>query len=226
MANSKRKRANKTYTARPTTETAEVSHPTVTGHTQYVDRVTDTLTSMYNRRQLTQLQFAAGDRYRMSHEMTTASSGGAMDFDRARGSSGPSQGISLTYMIAADCCRDAKLKLYPNHFALVHRICVIGLTIEAAAKQLYDERYDGPWPPYLKNAGYNFRQALDKLAEMWWPDSRTKRDPKTGEEIRPMRSMRKERPVVTNAKAVPQASSVAHATRDKVYRGTQKRDRA
>ena len=148
-----------------------------------------------------------------------------MDFDRTRGSSGLSPTPALTFLLAAEITSQAKLRLYPRDFAIIHRVCVQGYSIEQAAKQLYDTKWDGEWPAYLREAGHKFRTGLDVLADMWWPDSRTAVDKKTGQEIRPMRSMRTERPVVTNAKAVPQASSVAHATRDKVYRGTQRKER-
>lgn len=161
----------------------------------------------------------------MAHEMTYASSGGSMDFD-PRGSSGVSPTPALTFLIAADLVRDARLKLYPVDFAVVHRVCVLGLTIEQAASQLYQGRADIPWPAYLRRAGMRFREGLDQLADMWWPDAKTKTDPKTGEEIRPMRRTMTERAQVTNAPPPDRvASAVAHATRDKVYRGPQRRER-
>lgn len=227
MANSKRKRDDKFHTARQRTERDEVSHPRLEGKTEFVDRISDTLTSMFNRKQISQLQFGAGDRYRMAHEMTSASSGGSMDFDRARGSRGTAPVCpALTFLLAAECTSQARLMLYPVDFALVHRVCVIGLTIEAAARQLYDPQFDGDWPPYVRRAGTRFREGLDRLADMWWPDSRTPVDKKTGEEIRPIRGSMDERSTVTNVQVVSPSPSVAHATRDKVFRGTQRRERA
>lgn len=149
-----------------------------------------------------------------------------MDFDRARGSTGTAPVCpALTFLLAAECTSQARLKLYPKDFAIVHRVCVIGLTIEAAARQLYDPQYHGDWPPYVRNAGVRFREGLDQLADMWWPDSRAPVDKKTGEEIRPIRGAMTEKPTATNVEAVAQSSAVAHATRDKVYRGPQKRER-
>lgn len=227
MANSRRKKDKGPTTARPKTETAEVSHPRIEGKTEFVNRVMDTLTSMFNRRQISQLQYGAGDRYRMAHEMTSASSGGSMDFERARGSSGMSPTPALTFLLAAELVSEAKRKLYPVDFAMVHRVCVIGLSIEQAAKQLYDERFDGEWTPYVRRAGTRFREGLDILADMWWPDARTMVDKKTGQEIRPMRATVVERAEVTDAPPPDRVpSAVAHATRDKVYRGPQRRERA
>ncbi len=224
MANTKRKRSAGPTSARPKTETAEVASPFTAGKTDYVARVMDTLTSMYNRRQITQLQYGAGDKYRSAFEMTSASSGGSMDFERARGSSGLSPTPALTFLLAAEITSEAKKKLYPIDFAMVHRICVVGLSVEQAARQLYDERFDGDWPPYVRRAGTRFREGLDQLADMWWPDAKTKTDPKSGEEIRAMRNIRTERAEVTDAPPPDRgASRTVHATRDKIYRGVQKR---
>lgn len=164
----------------------------------------------------------------MAFERLSGSSGGALDFDRARGGTIiPSQGPALQYSIAADVCNDAKLKLYPVDFAVVHRVCVLGFTLEQAARQLYEGRADVPWPAYLRRAGMRFREGLDQLADMWWPDARTMVDKKTGQEIRPMRATVVERAEVTDAPPPDRvASAVAHATRDKVYRGPQRRERA
>lgn len=223
MANNKRKRV---IGARPRTETAEVASPYTLGKTDRVERISDTLTSMFNRKQLTQLQFSAGDRYRMSWEMTSASSGGSMDFDRVRGSSGPSTGFADMFIAAANDVHQVKLKLInPQTYAMVHRVCVVGLTIEQAARQLHDPKWHKRWKTYLKEATFRFHTGLDDMAENWWPDSRTRRDPKTGEEIRPMRRTMTERAEVTDVVTVAPSSSVAHATRDKVYRGPQRRER-
>jgi hypothetical protein len=225
VADTQRKKNRGPTTARPRTEKAEVSGAYTAGKTDVVERVIDTLTSMFNRRQITQLQLGAGERYRVAHEMTSASMGGSMDFDRVRsGSAGAAhQTPAMTYLLAAETVSEARKRLYPRDFAIVHRVCVLGLTIEQAARQLYDSQWDGEWTPYVRQAGWKFRNGLDALADMWWPDSKTKTDPKTGEEVRPMRRTRTERATVTDAVTVAPSSSVAHATRDKVYRGVQKR---
>jgi hypothetical protein len=179
---------------------------------------------MFNRRQISQLQYAAGDRYRCAHDMTYASSGGSMDFDRARGSSGLSPTPALTFLLAAETVSEAKRRLYPRDFAIVHRVTVLGMSIESAARELYDPRFDGEWTPYVRQAGWKFRNGLDALADMWWPDSKTKTDAKTGEEIRPIRNIRTEKAKVTDAPPPDRGGSkVVHATRDKIYRGVQKR---
>jgi hypothetical protein len=220
LANSKRKRDT---TARPKTETAEVASPYTLGKTDRVERISDTLTTMFNRRQISQLQFGAGDRYRSAWDMTYASSGGSMDFERARGSSGLSPTPALTFLLAAETVSEARKKLYPKDHAIIHRVAVLGLTIEQAARQLYDSRWDGEWAPYVRQAGWKFRNGLDALAEMWWPDARTKTDPKTGEEVRPMRRFMTEKAEVTDAPPPERGKSGAvHATRDKVYRGVRR----
>lgn len=223
MADSKRKRDKKAKTAQPRTERDEVSHPRLSGQTEFVVRIMDTLTSMLNRRQISQLQFGAGDKYRLAHEMTSASSGGSMDFDRARGSSGLSPTPALTFLMAAETVSEAKKRLYPKDFAIVHRVCVLGLTIEQAAKQLYDSQWDGEWAPYQRQAGWKFRNGLDALADMWWPEARSKMEKRTGQESRPIRAAMTERPVVTDVVVVPRSVAVAHAEDGKVSRGQSQR---
>lgn len=181
---------------------------------------------MFNRRQINQLQFGAGEKYRNAHDATTMSMGGTMDFDKVRGGSGIAS-PALQQLQAADIIDEAEKLLYNFDLAMIHRVCAQGFTIEQVAKQMYDEQFDGAWQSYLTEAGRKFRQGLDQLADMWWPDSKVKKDPKTGEEIRPMRSMMTERATSTDAEAVPVSSKVAHATRDKVYRsGEKRRERA
>ena len=212
-----KKRAPTITLARPKTETAEVAHPRVPGKTEFVDRITDTLTTMYNRRQISQLQYGAGEHYRTAWAMTSASPGGSMDFDRVRGGASSAAGPALTYLMAAEVVHQAKFRLYPRDYAVVHRVCVLGLPVEKTARELYDERFDGAWRLYLLDVGRRLRTGLDELADLWWPDARGKTDPKTGAEMRNMRTFRPERPEVTDATEVPKASHVAHATRDKVF---------
>ncbi|WLB14810.1 hypothetical protein QIH87_50230 (plasmid) [Bradyrhizobium elkanii] len=219
---SKKRRSTAPVTARSRTETAEVSHPRVAGKTEFVERVVDTLTTMFNRRQISQLQYGAGDRYRTAHDMTSASSGGSMDFDRVRGGSGVSPTPALSFLMAAETVREARHFLYPRDFAIVHRVCAQGFTIEQAARQLYDERFDVPWAAYLSDAGRRFRTGLDELADRWWPDARTTIDKKTGEEFRPRQGFRTERADQTDAPAAS-PSPVAHGTKDKVYWSNEKR---
>lgn len=179
---------------------------------------------MFNRKQISQLQYSAGDRYRHAYDMTLASPGGSMDFDRARGGSGLAPvSPPLTYLLAAECVSQARLKLYPKDYAVVHRVCAQGFTVEQAAKQLFDERYDGSLGVHVRNIGRRLGEGLEMLADMWWPDSKIKVNPKTGDEVRPMRSMMTERAKSSDAEAVPASSHVVHATRDKVYRSNDKR---
>jgi hypothetical protein len=145
-----------------------------------------------------------------------------MDFERARGSSGLSPTPALTFLMAAEDVSEARKRLYPKDFAIVHRVCVVGLTIEQAARQLYDEQWDGKWPAYHTEAGRKFRNGLDALADMWWPDTKVVVDRK-GNEIRPIRGVMSDRATASEVTAVVQSPSVAHATRDKIYRGPQRR---
>lgn len=222
MADSRRRKQGP-VTARPRIEKAEVSSPYTQGKIDVVERVTDTLTTMLNRKQISQLQFSAGDRLRLACEMTSASMGGTMDFDRVRGGSGGAPTPALAYLDAAEIVSQARKYLYPRDYAMVYRVALQGFSIEQAARQLYNEEYDGKWPAYLTEAGRRFRTGLDELADRWWPDSKQRKDPKTGDEIRPMQGFRNEKATSTDADSVPQSSRVAHATRDKVYRSNDRR---
>jgi hypothetical protein len=154
--------------ARPKTEAAVVASPTVPGKTQEVDRVVDLLTQMYNRRDISQIQFAAGDRYRTSFEMLSASAGGAGDFDRVRGAGNPS-GMAETYVAAAKAVSDARLRLlYPRDHAVLHRVCVEGKTLERTAQEI--SASDSGIKLDRQLVGYMLKAALSQLAAAWWPD--------------------------------------------------------
>lgn len=222
VASAKRKKepkAKKVVTAAPKLETVKVSHPTLSGETEYVKRILDTLASMLNRGSIDQRQYDAGRRYRDAWEMTTASMGGSMDFDRARGRGSAPVAPPLGYLVAAEDVHRAKFRLYPRMYALVHRVCVLGLTIEQAARQLYkSEREDGSWQHYVVASRALTKDGLGLLADEYGISGKVKIDPSTGREVRSMRSFVSERPTSTNADHVPQAKGVVHATRDKIFR--------
>lgn len=162
----KQKRAHITL-ARPRTEKTDVASPTVPGKTDYVDRVVDLLSQIYNRHGISQIQFAAGERYRNAFEMLSASAGGAGDFDRVRGA-GTSDGLGVSYVQAAQFVSDARMKiLYSRDHAVLHRVCVEGKTFDRVAKELsasdlgiqFDE----------KEVSFMFKSALSQLAAAWWP---------------------------------------------------------
>jgi hypothetical protein len=178
VAKSKTKRERKTVTlARAKTEKAEVASPTVPGKTHEVDRVVDLLASMYNRRDISQIQFAAGDRYRTAFEMLSASAGGAGDFDRVRGS-GEVGGMARSYVDAAKSVSDARLRiLYPRDYAVLHRVCVEGKTLEKVANEL--NSFDTGVKFDRQQIGYMFKSALSQLAAAWWPDKVPKIDQST-----------------------------------------------
>lgn len=186
MAQSKRKRiksSRRTVTlARPRTEAVEVVVPTLEGKaaastTQTVERVIDLLTQMYNRKDISQVQFAAGDRYRTAFEMTSGSAGGAGDFNRVRGNGGPGS-ITEVYVEAARFVSDAKWKiLYPRDYAVLHRVCVEGKTLDRAAQEL--SAGDSGLKLDRQLVGYMFKSALSQLAAAWWPHKVPKIDQST-----------------------------------------------
>lgn len=176
----KQKRAHVTL-ARPRTEKTDVASPTVPGKTDYVDRVVDLLLQIYNRHGISQIQFAAGERYRNSFEMLSASAGGAGDFDRVRGV-GSSDGMGICYLQAAESVRDAKLKiLYPRDYAVLHRVCVQGKTFDRVAKELSASDMGVQFDE--KEVSFMFKAALSQLAAAWWPSKVPKIDQSTLEHL-------------------------------------------
>lgn len=194
-------------TAEPKTYADVVDHPRLKGMVETVRRVVDTLDAMRKRKQLTEREFQAAEHYRTCFAMIHGSVGGSLDFDRARGGSNPGSPPAPHYMLASEVVSAAKRHLYPKDYAVVHRVCALGMTIEQATEQLY--------APVTRAAredcGRRLREGLSQMADRWFPENR-------GEGSR-MRSHVSERATVTDVESVPQSSSVAHATRDKVYRG-------
>lgn len=178
MAKKVKKSGRKTVTlARAKTEKTDVASPTVPNQTEYVDRVIDLLAQMFGRGDISQIQFAAGDRYRTSFETLSASAGGAGDFDRVRGAGVP-DGLGISYVRAARSVSDARLKiLYPRDYAVLHRVCVEGKTFEQVARDLSSSDLGVSF--YRKEISYMFKSALSQLAAAWWPDKVPKIDQPT-----------------------------------------------
>jgi hypothetical protein len=165
--------------ARPKTESVDVVVPSLEGKTdqsvtETTERVVDLLTQMYNRKDISQVQFAAGDRYRTSFEMLSASSGGAGDFDRVR-AGGSGGGMAISMVAAAEDVRETKLKiLYIRDYAVMHRVCVQGKTFDKVAQELSGGdlgiKFD------RREIAYMFKSALSQMAAYWWPDKVPKID--------------------------------------------------
>lgn len=148
-------------TARPQTETTQVSHPTVPGHVEHVERTCDTLSTMLRRNQLPRRAYAAGERYRNSYDTLLQAAGGAMDFERARGGSIPGQPPGFAQIEASRAIAQAREKLYARDYLVVHRVCALGHSL-GDLDALFDDK---------REAGRALRRGLRELANLWWPDS-------------------------------------------------------
>jgi len=113
----------------------------------------------------------------------------------------------ITFLVAAEAVREAKAKLWPRHFAIVHRITVLGRTFEGVSQEL--TALDLGRTFVRRDIATIFSESLDMLAEMWWPDAAPR-------EAR-ITSVIYGKPMVTEAVTVEPHPGVAHVTRDKVY---------
>jgi hypothetical protein len=194
-------------TAAPLTETARVSHPRLEGdytpHIETVRRVVDTLAVMLRRKHLREREYLAGDHYRTCFETLYGATGGALDFDRPRGGSTPGQPPAPHYMLASEVVRNVTKFLYPKDFAVVHRVCALGMSIEQAAGQLYD-----PVTRATKeDCGRRLREGLSQMADWWYPENRGRGGN--------MRSFSTERAMPTEAETVEAGKVHLGGTRSK-----------
>jgi hypothetical protein len=84
-------RGTSSISARTPTRSVSVSHPTLGGLTERVERVVDTLDSMLKAgpRHLTIRQWQAAQIFRSAYEVLEGAVGNTMDFDRIRGAVWP-----------------------------------------------------------------------------------------------------------------------------------------
>jgi hypothetical protein len=190
----------------PKTNTDKVDHPRLAGLVETVHRVTDTLVAMFKRKQIGEREYLAADKYRSSFAALYGVMGGVGDYERSRGGSTPGQPPAPHYMLAAETVSEVKRYLYPKDYAVVHRVVALGMSLEEASSQLYQQN---PTRAEKEDCGRRLREGLTQMADKWFPENR-------GQGNR-MRSHLEERAGVTDAEFVPQAS-VVHATRDKLYR--------
>lgn len=206
-ATKSRRRAPEKPSAAPKIETAKVVHPRLAGCIEIVQRVVDTIEVMRKRRHISDREFMAADHYRTCWDTVHGSVGGVMDFDRPRGGSLPGQPPAPRYLLASEVCSEVRRYLYPQDYAVVHRVCALGLSIEEAAMQLYQIH---PTRPQKEDCGRRLREGLAQMADRWFPERR-------GHGNR-MRSHVDERATVTDVDTVSSSSIVVHATRDKIFR--------
>jgi len=132
------------------------------GHdTSVVVKIYDPVVAMLKRRQITSDQFQAAERLQLAYETVHGQAGGAMDFERSRGSGLPGKMPAPPYMVASETLRLAKMWLYPRDYAVVHRVCIQGIKVSDCA-QLF-----GPGKEGKLEAGRALKRGLTQLAEKW-----------------------------------------------------------
>lgn len=202
-----RRRAPEKLSAAPKVEIAKVVHPRLAGCIEIVQRVVDTLDAMRKRRHLSEREYQAADHYRTCWDTVHGSVGGVMDFDRPRGGALPGQPPAPRYLLASEVCSEARRYLYPQDYAVVHRVCALGMSVEETAMHLYQIN---PTRPQKEDCGRRLREGLAQMADRWFPEHRGRGNR--------MRSHVEERATATDAATVSSSSVVVHATRDKIFR--------
>lgn len=169
MANSDRRRRKRrpTRTAqeRRMMQRVNVSHPTVSGAVEQVQRVIDPIESMWRRHQLAdrrqpytgRRRYTAAVLFRNAHERLNGSAGGAMDFERARGGGLPGQPPAMPYMTAAERA-NAVNKLYELDRQIIVMVVGEGHTLDDTAKAMGEKK---------EEIGARLRRSLDELADAY-----------------------------------------------------------
>jgi hypothetical protein len=121
-------RGTSSISARTPTRSVSVSHPTLGGLTERVERVVDTLDSMLR----------AGPRHlvRSAYEVLDGAVGNVMDFDRIRGAGLPGSPPPPRQLFAAERINQARGMLYAGDFMIVTMIAGEGLSLERTAANL------------------------------------------------------------------------------------------
>lgn len=192
--------------ARPRTRRSTVSHPTLGGMVEHVERVVDNIEYLRKRHPR---EFRAAERVRGAHERIQGQVGGVMDFDRARGGALPGSPPLPIYLQAAEDLSAAKRVLYPLDHRLVTLVACHGYPIDKAAEIILRRT---PARNEKEEMGKRFRIGLGELAAHWWP-------PHGQNDKDELRTWHGEnaRPTEVNAGEVPRANAV-HATGHKVFR--------
>jgi hypothetical protein len=144
--------------ARQRTRTVNVASPSVPGAVESFKRAVDVLDYFWSRKRLGEQEYNAGLRYQIAWERVTASAGGAMDFEKARGGSVPGGPLTAAYMEAAATIAEARKALEPDELAIVHRVIGLNYNLTDVAGQLELHRTTvSAW----------LRRALGKLSDYW-----------------------------------------------------------
>jgi hypothetical protein len=163
-ARSQKTQRPRPQSARPRSQSVYIPSVTVPGHVDRVERVVDTIDSMFSRKQLTERQHHAAEIYRGAWATIGSSVGGSMDFDRVRGGGLPGQPLAMRYMDAAERLSDAKLKLYTRDREVLELIARDGHSQQHTADILHG---GNATRAEREDVGRHLRSGLDELADRW-----------------------------------------------------------
>jgi hypothetical protein len=193
--------------ARTPTRTVSVSHPTLGGLTERVERVVDTLDAMLKAgpRHLDTRQWQAAQIFRSAYEVNKGAIGNVMDFDRIRGGGAPGPPPPPRQMYACEKLNEAKAILYSEDLTIIERIAGEGWSLERCASEFWGH-------PASKldrtRVGDRLRIGLDELAAKWVPEGK-KQVMRTW---RPREAIPRESMEAARGTTLVTPSPVAHAT--------------
>lgn len=197
-------------TGSPETKIRDIDHPTLAGMQERVHHIVDPLHAMVKRKHITEREYFAGDHYRTCYATLYSAMGSVMDFERVRGGSLSGSPPAPTYMLASEVVSETRKFLYPKDYAVMHRVCALGMTLEETTAHLYGADAHGSTTRTQRDAcSGRLKAALEMMADHHFPEHKGKGDR--------MRSFVQERAIATDAIEVPKAQAV-HATSQKVYR--------
>lgn len=225
----KPKRGVPPLTARPKTVKGYVDHPRLAGAREEVERIPDSFTAMFKRKQITDGEYRAGEIYRNAYDVIYGSIGGAMDPTKVHGAAQPGMPPPMHYMDAAERLRKAKTKLYALDHHVVDQVCGHGLSIEKVTQALaqrakrLDPATGRALRADLEEIGRRLRNGLSELADMWGTNvegdigrlrayhAEGAEPPRTDDERRAALS--------ASAEGEIEKPRYAHATGNRVFRG-------
>jgi hypothetical protein len=157
------RRGSSSINARTPTRSVSVSHPTLGGLTERVERVVDTLDTMLKAgpRHLDTRQWQAAQIFRSAYEVLEGAVGNTMDFDRIRGGGFPGSPPPPRRLFASDRIAEAKDMLYDGDYCIIEKIAGIGHSLERCAGELLGHH---PSKADRTRIGDRLRNGLEELA--------------------------------------------------------------
>ena len=141
-------------------------------HVGHISRTVSAISRLTGKNKLDPRQVTAADTYCSAFETVHASLGGAMDFDRVRGSGGGSRGLAEAVLAASQMLKQARDALGVRTTIILEQIVVHGHTTEECARLVYS--YSEGQATAARDINYIgrvLREALTELGMLWHPTS-------------------------------------------------------